>query len=31
LATIRLRDDYLAIATFGIATTIQLVTLNWTV
>ena len=29
LATIRLRDDYLAIATFGIATTIQLVTLNW--
>ena len=29
LATIRLRDDYLAIATFGVATTIQLVTLNW--
>ena len=29
LATIRLRDDYLAIATFGIATTIQLVTLNF--
>ena len=29
LATIRLRDDYLAIATFGIATTIQLVSLNW--
>ena len=29
LATIRLRDDYLAIATFGIATTIQLVALNW--
>lgn len=29
LATLRLRDDYLAIATFGIATTIQLVTLNW--
>ena len=29
LATIRLRGDYLAIATFGIATTIQLVTLNW--
>ncbi|MEJ1160131.1 branched-chain amino acid ABC transporter permease [Prosthecomicrobium sp. N25] len=29
LATIRLRDDYLAIATFGIATVIQLVTLNW--
>ena len=28
LATIRLRDDYLAIATFGIATTIQLFTLN---
>ncbi len=29
MATIRLRDDYLAIATFGIATTIQLVTLNF--
>ena len=29
LATLRLRDDYLAIATFGIATSIQLVTLNW--
>jgi branched-chain amino acid transport system permease protein len=29
LATIRLRGDYLAIATFGIATTIQLVSLNW--
>ena len=28
LATIRLREDYLAIATFGIATTIQLVALN---
>jgi branched-chain amino acid transport system permease protein len=28
LATIRLRGDYLAIATFGIATTIQLLTLN---
>lgn len=29
LATIRLRGDYLAISTFGIAVTIQLVTLNW--
>ena len=29
LATIRLRGDYLAIATFGVAVTIQLVTLNW--
>jgi branched-chain amino acid transport system permease protein len=29
LATLRLRDDYLAIATFGIAVSIQLVTLNW--
>lgn len=29
LATLRLRDDYLAIATFGIATSIQLVALNW--
>jgi branched-chain amino acid transport system permease protein len=29
LATIRLRGDYLAIATFGIAATIQLVALNW--
>ena len=29
LATIRLRGDYLAIATFGIAVTIQLVALNW--
>ncbi|MBL8838956.1 MAG: branched-chain amino acid ABC transporter permease [Alphaproteobacteria bacterium] len=28
LATIRLREDYLAIATFGIATTIQLIALN---
>lgn len=28
LATIKLREDYLAIATFGIATTIQLVALN---
>jgi branched-chain amino acid transport system permease protein len=27
--TIRLRGDYLAIASFGIAVTIQLVTLNW--
>jgi branched-chain amino acid transport system permease protein len=29
LATIRLRGDYLAITTFGVAVTIQLVTLNW--
>jgi branched-chain amino acid transport system permease protein len=29
LITIRLRGDYLAIATFGIAVSIQLVTLNW--
>ncbi len=29
LATVRLRDDYLAIATFGIAVSIQLVALNW--
>jgi branched-chain amino acid transport system permease protein len=29
LATIRLRGDYLAISTFGVAVTIQLVTLNW--
>ena len=29
LATIRLRGDYLAITTFGIAVAIQLVTLNW--
>jgi branched-chain amino acid transport system permease protein len=29
LATVRLRGDYLAIATFGIAVTIQLVALNW--
>jgi branched-chain amino acid transport system permease protein len=29
LATIRLRGDYLAISTFGIAIAIQLVTLNW--
>jgi len=29
LATIKLRGDYLAISSFGIATTIQLVTLNW--
>jgi branched-chain amino acid transport system permease protein len=29
LATLRLRGDYLAIATFGAAVTIQLVTLNW--
>ena len=29
LATVRLRGDYLAIATFGVAVTIQLVTLNW--
>ena len=28
-ATIKLRGDYLAIATFGIAMSIQLVTLNW--
>jgi branched-chain amino acid transport system permease protein len=29
LLTIRLRGDYLAITTFGIAVSIQLVTLNW--
>lgn len=29
LATIRLRGDYLAIATFGIAVSLQLVALNW--
>src|SRR5258706_14679830 len=29
LVTIRLRGDYLAIASFGIAVSIQLVTLNW--
>ncbi|MET0605286.1 MAG: branched-chain amino acid ABC transporter permease [Beijerinckiaceae bacterium] len=29
LATIRLRGDYLAITTFGVAVSIQLVTLNW--
>ena len=29
LVTIRLRGDYLAIATFGIAVSIQLVALNW--
>ena len=29
LATMKLRGDYLAIATFGIAVTIQLVALNW--
>jgi branched-chain amino acid transport system permease protein len=29
LATIKLRGDYLAIATFGIAVTIQLIALNW--
>ena len=29
MATVRLRHDYLAIATFGVAVTIQLVTLNW--
>ena len=29
LVTIRLRDDYLAIATFGVAVSIQLVALNW--
>ena len=29
LITIRLRGDYLAIATFGVAVTIQLVALNW--
>lgn len=29
MATVKLRGDYLAIATFGIAVTIQLVTLNW--
>src|SRR5215510_1481822 len=29
LVTIRLRGDYLAIATFGVAVSIQLVSLNW--
>ncbi|MBI1776786.1 MAG: branched-chain amino acid ABC transporter permease [Proteobacteria bacterium] len=29
LATIKLRGDYLAVATFGIAVSIQLVALNW--
>src|SRR6201982_4152624 len=29
LVTIRLRGDYLAIATFGVAVSIQLVALNW--
>ena len=29
IATVRLRGDYLAIATFGIAVTVQLITLNW--
>src|SRR5215470_5087725 len=29
VVTIRLRGDYLAIATFGVAVSIQLVTLNW--
>jgi len=29
LATVRLRGDYLAIATFGVATGLQLVALNW--
>jgi len=29
LPTLRLREDYLAIATFGIAVTLQLVALNW--
>src|SRR4029450_1362026 len=29
LLTIRLRGDYLAIATFGVAVSIQLVALNW--
>ena len=29
IATVRLRGDYLAIATYGIATTLQLVALNW--
>ncbi len=29
LATVRLRGDYLAISTFGVAISIQLVTLNW--
>jgi len=29
VATVRLRGDYLAIATFGVAVTIQLITLNW--
>jgi branched-chain amino acid transport system permease protein len=29
IVTVRLRGDYLAIATFGIATTLQLVALNW--
>jgi branched-chain amino acid transport system permease protein len=29
MATVRLRGDYLAIATFGVAVSIQLVALNW--
>ena len=29
MATVRLRGDYLAIATFGVAVTLQLVALNW--
>lgn len=29
VATVRLRGDYLAIATFGVAVTLQLVALNW--
>jgi branched-chain amino acid transport system permease protein len=29
MATVRLRGDYLAITTFGVAVTIQLITLNW--
>jgi branched-chain amino acid transport system permease protein len=29
IVTIRLRGDYLAVATFGVAVSIQLVTLNW--
>lgn len=29
LATLRLRDEFLAVATFGIAVTIQLVCVNW--
>lgn len=29
LATIRLRDDYLSVASFGIAVTIQLIVTNW--